>query len=916
MHMPDRKAPRHESVSDVLASRDWLRVTLESIGDGVITTDKEGNVSFLNNVAQALTGWTLEDAVGRPLLEVFNIVNQDTRATVENPALRALHEGVIVGLANHTVLIARDQSERNIDDSAAPIRNAAGEVAGAVLIFRDITERYQQERYVRDQLEYVRNILETQRQPFLVLDRDLRIVSANRAFYQAFRQTPEATVGHRLVELAGGALDIPRLRELLEAVLPQDASFEDFELDREFPPIGRRILLLNARRVIKPGNNSNLILLSIEDVTQRRDALRRLEESEEAYRTLVTQVKDHAIFRTDTDGRAVTWNEGVKRVLGFDKDEFIGADITEAIFTPEDIRAGVPELELQNAAETGVAGNDRWMQRKNGQRFYASGATTALRDENGHLIGFTKVLRDQTETRLAQDDAAHLAAIVSSSQDAIVSKSLTGIVNTWNKAAEHLFGYTAEEMIGQSITLLVPEEHLDEEDYILGCIREGRLIEHYETVRRRKDGRLINVSLTVSPVRDHAGNIIGASKIARDISDRIALEKKILQQTEALAAESRRKDEFLAMLSHELRNPLAPIRSAVHLLKLHQKDENPIQRQAREIIERQVGNLTQLLSDLLEVSRVISGRIRLNLQAVDVNQLVQHAVETVRPLIDQRRHTLTLNLCDQNLWTRADATRMEEVFINLLNNAAKYTDEGGHIQVYCETLPGDDTVQIRIRDNGVGIDRKLLPYVFDLFTQAERSMDRAAGGLGIGLSLVHRLVDLHGGSVSAESPPPDATVGSEFTVRLPLIEAPSPAPQPHPEPDTAAPPPEGLRVLVVDDNIDMVMMLASALRAKGYIVEVAYTGDEGLQIAHRWRPDIILLDIGLPGLDGYEIARRLRAGRGVNHDQASTYTGRIIALTGYGRETDIERALQAGFDAHVTKPYDLDKLEKTMLQAT
>ena len=341
--------------------------------------------------------------------------------------------------------------------------------------------------------------------------------------------------------------------------------------------------------------------------------------------------------------------------------------------------------------------------------------------------------------------------------------------------------------------------------------------------------------------------------------------------------------------------------------------ENAIQRQAHDIIERQVANLTKLVGDLLEVSRVVSGRIQLNRTALDLGQVVKHAVETATPLIEQRKHELVLHISDKPIWTNADATRVEEVLINVLNNAAKYTPDGGRIDVWCEDLPGGEWVQARVRDNGMGIDAKLLPRIFDLFTQADRSLARSAGGLGIGLSLAHRLVELHGGTVEAHSPPDGSDVGSEFIVKLPRVATPyaaTPARIDEPTPN-----PDGMRVLVVDDNTDSVMMLASILRHKGYAVQSACTGPDGLKVAQQWRPDVVLLDIGLPGMDGYEVARRLRTTPLDAADDGGTFEGRIIAVTGYGRDSDIARAREAGFDAHLVKPYEFDKLEKLLTAA-
>jgi CheY-like chemotaxis protein len=374
------------------------------------------------------------------------------------------------------------------------------------------------------------------------------------------------------------------------------------------------------------------------------------------------------------------------------------------------------------------------------------------------------------------------------------------------------------------------------------------------------------------------------------------------------------------MLSHELRNPLAPIRSAVHLLRALERpgSEDPAQRQAHEIIERQVANLTKLVSDLLEVSRVLSGRIRLDLQIIDLNEVLRQAVETVQPQIAQSKHSVTIHAYPQPVWAKADATRMEEVFVNILTNAIKYTpsDGSGRIDIWCiqivdESQPSGHQVEVRIQDNGVGIDKELLPRIFDLFTQADRSLARSAGGLGIGLAIAQRLVELHGGTIEALSPPPSDERGTAIIIRLPLspispdLEAGHAATSGGQEPRTQRVGPQPSRVLVVDDNIDHVTMVASSLRYEGFSVQSAYNGLDGLRLAKQWRPDIAILDIGLPGLDGYELARRLRA-------DPATKNIRLIALTGYGRETDIAQAYESGFDVHLTKPVEFKELRQMM----
>ncbi len=430
---------------------------------------------------------------------------------------------------------------------------------------------------------------------------------------------------------------------------------------------------------------------------------------------------------------------------------------------------------------------------------------------------------------------------------------------------------------------------------------------------QKPDGETTHVEFVSSIYRE--GDRLVAQCTVRDITARVALERRVALQTQELAEQSARKDEFLAMLSHELRNPLAPIRSALHLLRLQGgAGEGPVQKQAFEVIERQVANMTKLVSDLLEVSRVVSGRVRLDLQQIDARQVVEHALQAAAPHIEQRHHAVSLQLCEGPVPLHVDPTRIEEVMVNLIDNAAKYTPDGGRIEISTELRPADassgapGTAKIRVRDNGVGIEPELLPRIFDLFAQADRSLARSGGGLGIGLSLARRLVELHGGSIEAHSDGPGR--GSEFVVTLPLL-AGLPAGTVIPEPGVpdAAPPTNGVtqRVLVVDDNADLVLMLVNALRHTGYQVRSARDGTDAMKLALEWRPHVVLLDIGLPGIDGYEVARRLRADRSIGESAAPM---RIYALSGYGQAVDKALAIESGFDGHLTKPFDFDEIDR------
>jgi len=372
----------------------------------------------------------------------------------------------------------------------------------------------------------------------------------------------------------------------------------------------------------------------------------------------------------------------------------------------------------------------------------------------------------------------------------------------------------------------------------------------------------------------------------------------VRQQAEALVDLHRRKDEFLAMLSHELRNPLAPISNAVQLLRL-QRDESGLQQRARTIIERQLGQLVRLVDDLLEVSRISAGRIHLQREQLDMRSIVERGVETVRPLIEQRRHALAVRLPPSPIWIDGDATRLEQVVVNLLNNAAKYTDEGGQIWLSLQQ-EGTEAV-LRVRDSGVGIAPDLMPRIFTLFTQAERSLARSQGGLGIGLALVQRLVEMHGGRVEAYSA---LGKGSEFVVRLPVVLAAAANP---PSPPIAEANPTGpsLRMLVVDDNVDSADSLAMLMRASGHDVRTAHDGPSALEAALEYRPNVVLLDIGLPGLDGYEVAKRMRQQPGFQNVV-------LVAMTGYGKESDRQRAQEAGFDHHLVKPARFEHLQKIL----
>ena len=442
------------------------------------------------------------------------------------------------------------------------------------------------------------------------------------------------------------------------------------------------------------------------------------------------------------------------------------------------------------------------------------------------------------------DARTYLAAIVESSEDAIISKDLNSIITSWNAGAERLFGYTAAEAIGRSVTMLMPEDRMNEEPSILERIRRGERMEHYETVRRRKDGSAFYISLTVSPIIDARERIVGASKIARDITERKRSE-------EALREADRRKNEFLATLAHELRNPLAPIRNSLNILRISGSDAAAAER-VQEMMERQVNHMVRLVDDLLEVSRITTGKIDLRLEPLEIASIIRSAIETSRPLIDAHRHHLVTTLPPEPLTVEGDPVRLSQIVANILNNAAKYTEPNGDI--FINVSPEDGHVLISVRDTGIGISATMLPHVFEMFAQADRDKKRSQDGLGIGLALVKRLVEMHGGTVEAKSA--GEGYGSEFTVRLPLAEDQLPATR---EVDAAQHKESASsqqRILVVDDNLDAAASLAMLLRVLGNDVQTANDGMSALEILESYRPSVVLLDLGMPGMSGFEVATR------------------------------------------------------------
>ena len=510
---------------------------------------------------------------------------------------------------------------------------------------------------------------------------------------------------------------------------------------------------------------------------------------------------------------------------------------------------------------------------------------------------------------------AYLAAIVDSSDDAIVGKSLQSIVTSWNAGAERVFGYTAAEMIGQSIMLLIPSDRQYEEEEILSRIRAGERVDHFETVRRRKDGSLIEVSVTVSAIKNAAGQVVGASKVARDISaakqierDRELLLAKERELRESAEKADRIKNEFLATLSHELRTPLSAILGWTQILR--SKTPTPAGlEQGLEVIYRNTRMQAQLVEDLLDMNRILMGKIRLDVQLVDLPAVIDVAVDSVMPAVDAKGLVLKKVIDPLAGPVRGDPARLQQVIWNLLTNAIKFTPKGGKIEVVLERI--NSHVEINISDTGSGIKPEFLTSIFDRFSQADGSTTRRFGGLGLGLSIVKHLVELQGGTVQVKSA--GENLGSTFRVNLPLPLAlhgeTTRAQRPHPATpqdarlDWIRPDLAGERVLVVDDDIDTAEAIRHLLRECGAEVTLIPSAHEALIQASFSQFNVLVSDIGMPDMDGFEFIERIRK---LSRQEG----GRIpaIALTAFSRPEDRKRAIMAGFDVYLSKPADPQEL--------
>ncbi len=634
------------------------------------------------------------------------------------------------------------------------------------------------------------------------------------------------------------------------------------------------------------------------EVARRKHAEEILRASERRFRAIVEHGRD-SLALISADGVFRYVNPATTHILGYSAEEMVGHSIFQFIHAEEREMLAQLLQQLLRQPNGSITTLLRYRHRNGSWQLFAGTNTNLLDDPSVQAI--VANWRDVTEQREVEQARSQLAAIVESSPDAIIGRNLEGDVTSWNAGAERFYGYSAAEMLGRPISLLLPPNCPNELPEISERLRRGEGIEPYETVCKRKDGSLVQVSVGISPIKDASGNLVGSSAITREVTAQKRLEAELQQRVIDLAEAHRHKDEFLNMLAHELRNPLAPILNALHILRLTGLDGTSHIR-ARSIMERQVRHLARLGEDLLEMCRLARGQLPLRRERVDVARLVRHTTEDRRTITEQAGLSLTVTAPDTPVWVIGDATRLTQALDNLIDNAIRFTDKGGDLSVAMRIETESRQVVITVRDTGAGIDAALLPRLFEPFRQADRSLHRSKGGLGLGLALVKGLVELHGGTVHVASA--GEGHGAEFIVHLPLAselaaltaaEAPARAAR------------KPLRIAIVEDNRDAAESMRFLLTVLGHEVRLAYSGPEGVSLAKQWTPDVVLCDIGLPGLDGFGVAEALR------RDPATAKVW-LIAITGYGSDDDRRRSREAGFDLHLTKPVDPADLQPLLIR--
>ena len=740
----------------------------------------------------------------------------------------------------------------------------------------------------------ITRILESITDLFYSLDREWRFTEVNNQTELRFGKTRQELLGKVIWNI------FPAARESLLYANLHRAVEENTPIDFEYASTIITGVWFEAH--VYPSDTG--VSVYLRDITARRkgEVTRRLLAA-------IVESSTDAIISKDLNGFVSSWNEGAERIFGYTAAEAIGQNISMLI--PPDRFDEEPRILEQIRAGHSVNHYETIRQRKNGELIDISLTISPIRDEDGKIVGASKIARDITETKRARSKILFQARLLSAVEQAVIATDPAGHVTYWNAFAEKLYGWSAEEALGGSIADLIPAKQTHEQvSEILLQLKKGGSWSG-EIFVKRKDGTEFLAMVVDSPIMNDKGELLGIVRVSVDITEarEAEEERKRLLEAERLAraeaeTANRLKDEFLATLSHELRNPLNVVIGYSEILR--RADGNYADgfvTRAAEVIKRNALAQSQLVSDLLDLSRLQMGKLTIRRESLSLPTIVSDAIETVKDEAATKNISLQFTASDDNLLVNGDPVRLGQIVWNLLNNAVKFTSPAGKITISLSRE--GEYARLAIEDTGQGIALEFLPHVFEIFRQADASSSRKQGGLGIGLALVKQLAEMHGGSVNAESE--GIGRGARFVVLLPLEENQTQPTPVHKKGTTGIL--NNKFILVVDDSRETTEMLSKLLQMEGAFVRTARSGFEALSLAESCAFDLVISDISMPEMDGYQFLRGLRA---------LPHMGRIpaLALTGYGRYSDIDRSRYAGFDEHFTKPIDIDKLLETVRKLT
>ena len=864
--------------------KEWFRITLNSIGDGLMATDGNGNISMMNSIAEKTTGWREDEAKGKAIGEVFRLIDRTTGQTIEDPVNKVLATGKTHGLANHSVLVAKDGTERPVEDSAAPIRNANGAVLGVVFVFRDTSATEQTKRKLE--------ISEARYRALVQASAVIVWTTSARGEVVEDSETWRVFTGQSEDQFKGSGW--------LNALHPADREAAKSSWCNH---VNTREIFVSAYRLItaegdyrymkvraapvfdETGTLREWVAMNI-DITESRRASEQLKESEARFRQ-IAQLTGDWIWEQEPSGRYVFCSPVVKDILGYTPQEMVGRHYLE--FTDSKFENIISDSRKNNRVQERFFQTVNRYRHLDGHEVITESSGEPVISEDGEILKWRGVDRDITERTEADQ---RFRAIIESAPVAILAITSEGLISLVNGYAEKLFGFLRDELIGKPLETLIPSRYrkthatareryfVDPSPRLMG---EGR-----ELFAENKKGEEIQVEVALTPIRTQKG-LVGVAMIT-DIRERRRNEEKLKQI-------NRNQSAFLAYLGHELRNPLMPLRNAIDLLK-----DNSLEADRRiwamGVVDRQSEDLERLVNDLLDVYRIAQGKISITPEPIELSQVIDRSMEATQALFQAKNQILDVERSEVLGMVNADPMRLAQVFTNVLNNASKYSDDGK--TVWLKVGKENSHLTVSIRDQGIGIEEEDLPRIFDLFTSLERP-DRCLMGerLGVGLTLAQQIIELHQGQIHVTSQ--GNGKGTEFVISLPSIPMNLSKNENRTNTVTKAGSADRCRILVVDDHPASAETLAELLKNRGFIAIHSTSGESALRLIESFKPDVLLLDIGLADMSGFDLAAMLRPPRGA-------YRGVIIAVSGFQQPELHSRADAAGFDEFIIKPIQIGPL--------